>query len=106
MCRAVHLGPCAPAAPWCLCHGARGSFFESLHDMSARQDAWTTLVAGFLFPWEDAMKGRSSVVRMHELEKSQWLSRDRIESERTGRLKALLVHVHLHVPYYRRIIDE
>ena len=74
--------------------------------MSARQDAWTTLVAGFLFPLQERLKGHSSVVRMHELEKSQWLSRDRIESERTDRLKALLVHVHLHVPYYRRIIDE
>src|ERR1039457_3395972 len=106
MCRAVHLGPSAPAAPCCLCHGARRSFFESLHDMSARQDAWTTLVAGCLFPLQERLKGHSSVVRMHELEKSQWLSRDRIESERTDRLKALLVHVHLHVPYYRRIIDE
>ncbi len=44
--------------------------------------------------------------RLAELERSQWLPRDRIEQLQSERLHKLIEHAYSNVPYYRRAMVE
>lgn len=74
--------------------------------MSTHGDPWTRLVAGWIFPLQERLKGHSSVKRLHELEASQWWPRARLEAYRLDRLRTLLGGVHRHVAYYRSAFDQ
>lgn len=63
--------------------------------------AYTSLVARLLFPLHERLKGHDTVARLRALEASQWWSRDQLEAYRTERLRAFLVAIGRHVPYYR-----
>lgn len=74
--------------------------------MKGDRDLWARFVSGVLFPFQERMKGHSSVARLRELEQSQWWSRARLEEARIFRLKTLLTQAYLHVPFYRRMFDK
>src|SRR5215470_16853886 len=59
-----------------------------------------------LFPLQERLKGKSTYTFLNQLEKSQWLSADRLEELQFGRLKTHLEFAYQHVPYYRRLFDE
>lgn len=66
----------------------------------------TALIAGVLFPLHEWLKGHDTVGRRRALERSQWLSPEQIETERTARLRDFLVAIGRDVPYYRRLFEE
>ena len=72
---------------------------------SRSADVRTWLTSSLLFPLHERLRGRWSAPYRRELERSQWWSREAIESERVRRLRAMLVHAGEHVPYYRRLFD-
>ncbi len=61
----------------------------------------TRLVSGLVFPVQERVKGHSTVAIRREMEQTQWWSADRLETLRIERLRALLVDIGIHVPYYR-----
>jgi phenylacetate-CoA ligase len=64
--------------------------------------AWyTALVAGLLFPLHEWLKRHDSVARRRALERTQWWPAARLQQLQLERLRALLIHVARHVPYYR-----
>lgn len=62
---------------------------------------YTTLVSEVLFPLHELVKRHASVSVRRSLEKTQWLSAPQIEQLQLTRLRAMLVDVGQHVPYYR-----
>jgi phenylacetate-CoA ligase len=74
--------------------------------MSTHGDAWTHLVAGWIFPLQERLKGHSSAKRLHELEASQWWPRARLEAYRLDRLRSLLGGAFRHVAYYHSAFDH
>ena len=73
---------------------------------TARSDAYTRLVSGALFPLQERIKGHSIVAVRAALEESQWWPAERLMDLQLERLKALLGHAGLHVPYYRALFDQ
>ena len=56
----------------------------------------------FILPFAHFVAGKKSSVYLKELEKSQWLSADKIRRIQWKRLKAMLHHAYQNVPFYRR----
>lgn len=69
----------------------------------ALRDGWRALVTGVVFPLQERLKGHDSVQRLRDLERSQWWERDAIERLQAQRLRKLLEHAAVHVPYYREL---
>ncbi len=67
---------------------------------------YNALTRHVLAPTFDLIRGTHTMKRLAELEQSQWLPRERIEELQTEALRRLVTYAHLHVPYYRRIMDE
>jgi phenylacetate-CoA ligase len=65
--------------------------------------SYTALVSKVLFPLHERLKDHDTVAVRRSLEQSQWWSRERLESLRLARLRALLQHAADHVPYYREL---
>jgi len=65
--------------------------------------AYTKLVSGVLFPLHERLKGHSSVAALHAMERSQWLSAAELEKQQLIRLRAFLVQIGTHVPYFREL---
>ncbi|MDR2787840.1 MAG: AMP-binding protein [Candidatus Accumulibacter sp.] len=61
----------------------------------------TALLAGFLFPLQERLKGHDTVAIRRRLDDSQWWPAERLEQYRTNRLRELLVRAGKHVPYFR-----
>ena len=74
--------------------------------MKPKPSAYTQLVSRVLFPLHERLKGHATPAALRALERSQWWERERIEALRAERLRALLVHAGLHVPYYRQLFAQ
>ncbi|MES3020532.1 MAG: glycosyltransferase [Pseudomonadota bacterium] len=68
-----------------------------------RRDFYGQLVAHVLFPLHELCKRHRSVARRRELEQSQWAGPQQLRQIQLERLRALALHAHTHVPYYRRL---
>jgi phenylacetate-CoA ligase len=67
---------------------------------------YTTIASKLLFPLHERLKGHDTSARLHELEQSQWFSPERQQALQLSRLRALLAHVSVHVPYYRELLRQ
>ena len=67
---------------------------------------YTALVSTVLFPLHERLKQHDSVSVRRSLEESQWWPRERLDSLRLARLRALLEHAAEHVPYYRELFKQ
>lgn len=61
----------------------------------------TALVANLLFPLQEKLKKHDTVAVRQAMDDSQWWPPEKIEQLRFERLRALLIKVGQHVPYYR-----
>ena len=61
------------------------------------------LVPRVVFPAYERLTGRRLWTTVQELRRLQWRSPDELAARAAGRLRALLVHAHRHVPYYREL---
>ncbi len=68
--------------------------------------AYTAICSGLLFPLHERLKGHQSVAVRRRLEASQWQSPAQIEAIRIERLRAFLIDIGHHVPYYRDLFDQ
>lgn len=62
---------------------------------------YTRLVSGLVFPLQERLKQHDTVRVRKEMEQSQYWPLERLETLRVARLKTLLTHAGIHVPYYR-----
>ena len=67
---------------------------------------YTRFASQFLFPLHEKLKGHNSVFIRKEMEQSQWWSPEQLQAYQLQRLKNLLSHVELHVPYYRELFKK
>ena len=65
--------------------------------------AYTRLAAGLIFPLHERLKRHDTVGVRRAMEQSQWWPRERIEAAQLERLRAFLLDVGAHVPYYRKM---
>jgi len=66
-----------------------------------RPGAYTRLVAHWLFPLHEWLKGHHSARLLRRMERSQWWSEQQLRDWQLARLRHLLRHAGDHVPYYR-----
>lgn len=66
----------------------------------------TALIANLVFPLQEFMKQHTSVRVLRDMEASQYWSLDRLDRLRTQRLKDLLEHAGMHVPFYRELFPK
>jgi len=66
---------------------------------------YTRLVSKVLFPLHERLKGHTTVAIRREMERSQWLGIDEIRERQVERLRGLLIHCKVHVPYYRDVLS-
>ena len=64
---------------------------------------YTRLVASAVFPAQEALKGHTTVAVRKQMEHSQWWTLERLQAWQDQRLRALLSHVSVHVPYFRDV---
>jgi phenylacetate-CoA ligase len=75
-------------------------------DRRGTMDMYGPIFRSVLFPlWETHVRQRPVVERWHELESSQWRSRDELRAGQTAALARLIRHAYDHVPFYRARID-
>ena len=67
---------------------------------------YTRFAAGLVFPLHERVKGHDSVAVRERLERSQWRTRAEIEAEQIERLRAFLIDIGRHVPYWQRVFAE
>ncbi len=67
---------------------------------------YTKLVAGVLFPLHERLKKHSTVAVRRRMEQTQFLSEAKLDRMRVERLRALLIHCHKKVPYYRALFKR
>jgi len=68
--------------------------------------AYTYLAQHVLAPALDAFRGTSTMRQYTALRESQWWPRDRILELQSARLRRLIPYCYLHVPYYRKVMDQ
>lgn len=59
-----------------------------------------------IFPLQELIKGKNTYAVLHELEDSQWFSKEQLAELQFSRLKAHLEYAYRHVPYYRDLFDQ
>jgi len=64
---------------------------------------YTRFVSSVLFPLQERLKDHNTVRVRREMELSQWWPAERIAALQVERLKAFLVDIGAHVPYYREL---
>ena len=64
------------------------------------------LAGGLVYPVQERIFGRPTFGHLAALEKSQWLTRECIESLQIEKLRALLVVAHAHSPWHRARMDD
>ncbi|HKY02157.1 MAG TPA: phenylacetate--CoA ligase family protein [Burkholderiales bacterium] len=62
---------------------------------------YTKFIAGCVFPIQERVKHHTTVSARKALEASQWLKSVALEEMQLRRLRGLLAHAEMHVPYYR-----
>lgn len=67
---------------------------------------YTKLVSSVLFPIHEKLKKHDTVRIRKEMEQTQWLSQSELKSLQLTRLKAFLIDVEQHVPYYQQLFKE
>jgi len=67
---------------------------------------YTRMVSSCLFPLHEKLKHHDTVQIRKEMERTQWLSPERLEILRVERLREFLSNVGKHVPYYRNLFRE
>lgn len=67
---------------------------------------YTKLVSTFIFPLHEYLKKHETVRIRKELEKTQWLSTEDLNALQILRLKAFLIDVEQHVPYYQQLFKQ
>lgn len=68
--------------------------------------AYTSFIAGVVFPLQERLKKHDTVRVRRELEATQWWSADRLQALQLERLRTLLAEAGAHVPFYRRRFAE
>ncbi|MGK5080792.1 glycosyltransferase [Janthinobacterium sp. HLX7-2] len=68
-----------------------------------RPGRYTRLVARWLFPLHEWLKGHHSARLLRRMERSQWWSAQQLQDWQLARLRDLLRHAGEHVPYYREL---
>jgi phenylacetate-CoA ligase len=69
-------------------------------------DSRRLIVSQLVLPIADLIRGTSFMQKTKFLRESQWWDKERIIELQETKLRALLSHAYLHVPYYRRILEE
>lgn len=69
-------------------------------------DYYTRLVANFLFPLQERLKGHDTARLRQALEATQWWSAQQLAELQLARLRELLQYAYRYVPYYTGILDE
>lgn len=64
---------------------------------------YTAFASQVLFPLHERLKGHATVRVRRQLEQSQWWSAERLRDLQLSRLRDLLGHARIHVPYYREL---
>ncbi|MBD9357763.1 phenylacetate--CoA ligase family protein [Methylomonas albis] len=67
---------------------------------------YTTFCATVIFPLHEALKKHTTVKVMRGMERSQWLKPDEIRQLQLQNLRAFLIDVQTHVPYYRQLFTN
>ena len=67
---------------------------------------YTSFCSAVLFPLHEALKKHDTVKVLRKMEQSQWLSLDEIRALQRARLKAFLIDVQKHVPYYQKLFTQ
>ena len=67
---------------------------------------YTRLVSRLLFPLHERLKKHDTVVIKTQLEKSQWLSRDKIIQAQNERLQQFISKIIKDVPYYKALFNK
>jgi phenylacetate-CoA ligase len=67
---------------------------------------YTRFCSSVIFPFHEKLKAHDSVARLRKLEQSQYLPPLQIEALQAKRLKAFLVDIGSHVPYYRALFQS
>ncbi|HRF43118.1 MAG TPA: phenylacetate--CoA ligase family protein [Candidatus Competibacteraceae bacterium] len=70
------------------------------------QQLQTQLIANFLFPLHERLKGHNTVHIRRFLEESQWWDSARLQNWQLQRLQVLLLRAGVQVPYYRHLFSE
>jgi phenylacetate-coenzyme A ligase PaaK-like adenylate-forming protein len=58
------------------------------------------------FPLQEWLKGKPTLVRLREIEQSQWWSPTALRERQWRALHGLLEFTYREVPYYTRLLDE
>ena len=64
------------------------------------------LARRIIFPLQERIKGKNSYAILRDLQKSQWLSANRIQEIQFDRLKRHLEFAYQYTSYYRRLFDQ
>lgn len=64
---------------------------------------YTAIVSGILFPLHERLKQHSTVSVRKAMDESQWWNASHLRELQLKRLKVLLRHSQIHVPYYREL---
>ncbi|MCC6194985.1 MAG: phenylacetate--CoA ligase family protein [Burkholderiales bacterium] len=67
---------------------------------------YTALASKVLFPLHERLKGHTTSRVLRGMERTQWWSRERLDTWRFERLRALLGHAGTTVPYYRDLFSR
>lgn len=67
---------------------------------------YTRMVSSCLFPLHEKLKHHDSVQIRKEMEQTQWLSPEHLETLQLERLRKFLSNVGKHVPYYRNLFNN
>ena len=67
---------------------------------------YTKLVASCLFPLHESLKKHATLAIRKDMEATQWLSAEQLKALQLERLKALLIDIEQHVPYYQQLFKQ
>jgi phenylacetate-CoA ligase len=67
---------------------------------------YTKFVSSVLFPIHEKLKQHDTVRIRKEMEQTQWLSQSELKSLQLTKLKAFLIDVEQHVPYYKKLFKK
>lgn len=67
---------------------------------------YTSLVSNLVFPLHERLKRHNTVALRRSMEEAQWWPAERLQAFQLQRLRALLLDVGQHVPYYRDLFAQ
>ncbi|MDW3095918.1 MAG: AMP-binding protein [Gammaproteobacteria bacterium] len=69
-------------------------------------DAYTTIASRLLFPLHEKLKKHVTVNALKKLESSQWQTPEQIKQLQLQRLRELLNHVYINVPFFKDLFTQ